>query len=223
MYKQILLDAQDAQYQLISLPKTSSNELKDLIIPVVLFGIASAPHSATQVLNQCAEDEKTRFPLASAAFKRDCYVDGVMTGADNIEDAIKLREKLIGITKAGGFNLRKWVSHNPEVIKSISDDTCGINLLTCNNSEMKALGIQWNNVNDKTKHKVTEDLHLTVTKRSVLSNIVRLYDPIGLISPVILYAKFLRQHLWQYNAGCDETLPPIIDTAWINLRKQFPE
>ncbi|XP_057337763.1 uncharacterized protein LOC130675883 [Microplitis mediator] len=223
MYKQILLDARDAQYQLILWRETSSDELKAFIIPVVLFGIASAPHSATRVLNQCAEDEKTRFPLASDTLKRDCYVDDVMTGADNLEDAIKLREELIGITKAGGFNLRKWVSNNPEVIKSSSDDTRDINLLTCNNSEMKALGIQWNNVSDEIKYKVTEESNLTVTKRSVLSNIARLYDPIGLIGPVIVSAKILMQQLWQCNAGWDETLPPNIYTAWNNLRKQLPE
>lgn len=86
------------------------------MIPVVLFGSASAPHSATRVFNQLADDEKDNFPLANQIIKRKSYVDDILTSTDTIENAIELHNELIGITKAVGFSLRKWISNDINVV-----------------------------------------------------------------------------------------------------------
>ena len=95
--------------------------MKTYKIPVVLFGCASAPHSATRVLNQLADDEKLKFLTTSKILKRDCYVDDIMTGTDSFKDAINLRDELINITKSGGFSLRKWSSNESKIIDTISN------------------------------------------------------------------------------------------------------
>ena len=141
MYKQIHLHSDDAQYQLVLWRENVNDDLKRFMIPVVLFGSASARHSATRVLNQLADDEKMNFPLASQTIKRDCYVDDILTGTKTVRQAIKLRDELIGLTKAGGFILRKWISNDLNFMKSLPDSFSNVNLLNENNSEMKALGI----------------------------------------------------------------------------------
>ncbi|TNN16349.1 Gag-Pol polyprotein [Schistosoma japonicum] len=47
----------------------------------------------------------------------------------------------------------------------------------------------------------------TVTRRSILSSIASLYDPLGLLSPVILLAKQLLQRLCKLGLGWDVEIP----------------
>lgn len=122
------MDKNDAQYQLILWRENELDELKSLIIPFVLFGCASAPYLATRVLNQSADDEKTWFSRAIEVITGDCYVDDVIIGAERIKDAKELRDELNGITKSGGFTLRKWVSNQAKIIESMSEGESSINL-----------------------------------------------------------------------------------------------
>ena len=45
------------------------------------------------------------------------------------------------------------------------------------------------------------------TKRAVLSVISKVFDPLGLISPVTMRAKILFQDIWRLGLSWDETLP----------------
>lgn len=80
-------------------------------------------------------------------------------------------------------------------------------MLTDNNSEMKALGIQWNKFEDEIAYKVVDNFDTKVTKRSILGSSARLFYPIGLIGPVIVTAKILMQKLWQCSVSWDESVP----------------
>ena len=58
----------------------------------------------------------------------------------------------------------------------------------------KVLGIAWDRKSDSLKfdlRKVVEDVNFDhVTKRTVLSTTAKFYDPLGIISPIILPLKF---------------------------------
>ncbi|GFY13377.1 uncharacterized protein TNCV_2336411 [Trichonephila clavipes] len=54
---------------------------------------------------------------------------------------------------------------------------------------MKALGIAWKSKTDCFNFKVGVEQNAHPTKRSVLSIITRLFDPLGLLGPVITRAK----------------------------------
>lgn len=55
------------------------------------------------------------------------------------------------------------------------------------------------------------------TKRSILSKIAQLFDPIGFIAPVILVAKIIMQQIWKAELDWDEVVPKEIAEKWINL------
>ncbi|XP_066596282.1 uncharacterized protein [Prorops nasuta] len=61
----------------------------------------------------------------------------------------------------------------------------------------------------------------TLTKRIVLSEIAKLYDPTGLIGPVILYAKLLMQALWNCHVSWDESVPSDVHTKWSQFAQQL--
>ncbi|GFU92574.1 integrase catalytic domain-containing protein [Trichonephila clavipes] len=55
------------------------------------------------------------------------------------------------------------------------------------------------------------------TKRDVLSVIARLYDPLGLIGPVISKTKIFLQKLWLRKLNWEEFLPDAIAPEWLNF------
>ena len=52
------------------------------------------------------------------------------------------------------------------------------------------------------------------TKREVLRVQHQIYDPLGLISPFILLAKWIMQSLWLNNYGWDERIAEAIVAIW---------
>lgn len=44
-------------------------------------------------------------------------------------------------------------------------------------------------------------------KRNILSSIAKIFDPLGLILPVVMKAKILLQHLWNLKIDWDADLP----------------
>uniref|UniRef100_A0A1I8BB75 DUF1758 domain-containing protein n=1 Tax=Meloidogyne hapla TaxID=6305 RepID=A0A1I8BB75_MELHA len=57
--------------------------------------------------------------------------------------------------------------------------------------------------------------------RSVLAFIASHYDPLGLISPIILPLKLFMQTLWQQKLNWDQKLPETTQTEWNNLFQRW--
>jgi len=58
-----------------------------------------------------------------------------------------------------------------------------------------------------------------MSKRKVLSTIATIYDPLGLIGPVIVTAKIIMQRLWQHKLEWDDVLPTQLNEEWSNYLK----
>ena len=52
------------------------------------------------------------------------------------------------------------------------------------------------------------------TKREVLQETAKVFDPLGLLQPVTVAAKILIQKLWKEGIDWDEPLPPSLDQKW---------
>ena len=53
-----------------------------------------------------------------------------------------------------------------------------------------------------------------VTKRHVISEVSRIYDPLGLVTPVVFYSKVFLQKLREIELGWDDTLPQSLCQEW---------
>ncbi|GFR24892.1 integrase catalytic domain-containing protein [Trichonephila clavata] len=62
--------------------------------------------------------------------------------------------------------------------------------------QVKTLEMLWNSVSDTFIYKANISLNRSSTKRDVLSQIVHIYDPFGLLGPVISKAKIFILQLW---------------------------
>lgn len=201
MYRMVKVDADDLKYQRILWRENPQEDLKVFELNTVTYGTASAPFLATRALHELADNERENYPRASGILKRDFYVDDLCTGAKTREEAILLRDELVSLLNRGGFKLRQWCSNDIELIKSLPNNLANIQIFSDESSSIKTLGIQWDPRNDLLTYTINNTLNSTrVTKRIMLSQIAQLFDPIGLLGPVIIKAKVLMQSLWKNNA-----------------------
>ncbi|XP_059217770.1 uncharacterized protein LOC131994849 [Stomoxys calcitrans] len=61
------------------------------------------------------------------------------------------------------------------------------------------------------------------TKRKVLSTVAQLFDPAGWITPIIVKAKILMQHLWLEGSGWDDTISDDSRHSWEQLLLDFSD
>jgi hypothetical protein len=90
---------------------------------------------------------------------------------------------------------------------------------------VKTLGIEYNSNQDYFRFSTAElsvdQYHLT--KRNVLSDSSKIFDPLGLISCVTIVVKIIFQQLWKQSIDWDEPLPPDMQRHFMNWRESLFE
>ncbi|GAB0087023.1 uncharacterized protein DMENIID0001_012780 [Sergentomyia squamirostris] len=108
MYRQILIDSQDRDFQRIFWRKTVNEVIGSYRLRTVTYGTACAPYLAMRVLQQIAIDYKDEYPNASDAIMHCFYMDDLLCGADSLEEAKKLRKEIEEVLNKGKLPLRKF-------------------------------------------------------------------------------------------------------------------
>ena len=90
---------------------------------------------------------------------------------------------------------------------------------------IKILGLLWDPASDCFVFRVKPTVACSEppTKRQVLSEIARLFDPLGVLGPVIVLAKIIMQRLWRKKIDWDETIPSEELEMWSKLRSELCE
>ncbi|XP_065093419.1 uncharacterized protein LOC135714077 [Ochlerotatus camptorhynchus] len=225
MYRQALVHPDDTHLQRILWRVSASTVIHVFELLTVTYGLAPSSFLATRVLQQLAIDEGDAFPLAGPALRKSFYVDDFIGGANSIEEAISLREQLEDLMQRGGFDLRKWTSSRFEVLQGLDKEHIGTQSTLCftPNESIKALGIVWEPENDAFRFdSAIQPRDAPPTKRSILSDIAKLFDPLGLIAPVVVRAKILMQELWLLSSDWDEPVPDSIRIRWESICNEYP-
>ncbi|XP_076384921.1 uncharacterized protein LOC143263875 [Megalopta genalis] len=222
MYRQFLVRPENRKYQQI-LWRDDDGEIKTYQLNTVTFGLSAAPYLAIRCLTQLAEDEGHRFNHASNIIKRDFYVDDLLTGTTTIEEAISLRNDLTSLLNSAGLHMRQWASNDRCLLEGLTEEHINKQIHLGDSSVIKTLGIVWNSTHDSITYTVKPIVHTTcVTKRVISSEIARIYDPLGLLGPVIIVAKLLLQELWTLKIDWDESLPMTIHAKWLQYYTKLP-
>lgn len=70
----------------------------------------------------------------------------------------------------------------------------------------KTLGILWDSVQDQLKYEIKLSQQQASTKHGILSNIAQIFDPLGLIGPILVIGKILMQRLWSDTTDWEQML-----------------
>nr|XP_022901027.1 uncharacterized protein LOC111414076 [Onthophagus taurus] len=225
MYRQIKIHDEDLSFQRIVWRENEKQKLQTYELSTLTYGLSCAPFLAIRCIHELANENSSRQPLGAATLLRDTYVDDILSGAHNVDEVQELIFQLNRVLMAGGFNARKWTSNYSEALTYISSELIEkMNTVDIDdNHSPRALGLIWNNVNDHFLLSL-DNIHessIKITKRSVLSFIARLFDPLGWLSPLIITAKIIMQDLWTRKLDWDESLPHDLERKWLSFINEF--
>ncbi|XP_059058082.1 uncharacterized protein LOC131851587 [Achroia grisella] len=222
MYLRIEVRKEDRCFQRILYRFRPDNPVQIYEFNSVAFGLRCSPYLALRTIAQLAIDDGARFPLAKEIVNRDLYMDDIVTSIMNPEYAINASQELIALFAAGDFQLVKWSSNCKEVLYKIPEDyRLSQHVEFDKNDVLKILGLCWDPSNDVFTFNVIPD-ERPCTKRNILSSVARLFDVLGLVAPVILYAKLLIKELWILKVDWDATPPPHIIKCWSQFQTELP-
>lgn len=220
MYRQIKINPNDKKFQLIVWRPNPNLPVKTFSMNTVTFGTTSAPYLAIKTLQRLAEDERQNYPIGAECLINGFYVDDFIFGADTIEESLEMKFQTSSILKAGGFHLRKWSTNCKDILETIpvSDRETDPCLTFDSKTSVKTLGIQWCPTSDVFLYRISITERSLNSKRTILSDISKIFDPLGWISPLIIKAKILIQNLWSLKIDWDTILEGEINEQWEHLR-----
>ena len=201
----------------------------------VVFGVNSSPFLLNGVLRHHISKYQELDPEFATKLASNLYVDDLVFGASNVDDAKNLHLKAIERMKEGGFNLRKWKSSNVELVQEFkkSDPSYAVSQEEegtyaketlgniAEDGRTKVLGIPWDTTSDKFEFDLSKIEELKegerITKRKILSSLAKLFDALGLVNPITISMKVLFQELCVEQYDWDEELPMDKKRRWESI------
>jgi len=183
---------------------------------VHIFGAKSSPATCLFVLNCTAETNKEEFQDVAPLVKSNFYVDNYLDSVDCEAEVIRRCQRLSKLLACGGFRLTKWFSSNRAVLSSIDSGermTPTLDLDLDRIPTEKTLGVHWDCDQDTPRFKFRSSPNVD-TKRKILAEVASIFDPLGLLAPVVLSVKIILQRIWREELGWDDALPEKILEDW---------
>lgn len=191
----------------------------DYRMAVHLFGARSSPGCANYGFKKLALDHESQYGTSATEFlSKNFYVDDGLKSVAKEVEAIQLIQDSIEMCKMGGLRLHKFVSNSKYVLSQIKPDDCArdlrnVDLYSGALPIERVLGTLWCPESD------TFQFHVSLrecqaTRRNVLSIVSSVYDPLGLIAPVVLTGKQILQTLCAGHNEWDEPLPESLHVRW---------
>ncbi|XP_039960282.1 uncharacterized protein LOC120774624 [Bactrocera tryoni] len=192
-------------------------------LDTVTYGTKPASFLAIRSMQQLGRAEAHVYPVGAETIHHGFYVDDMITGAGSLGEAKVILNETKKCLSLGNFHLRKWCSNDDRVLMDIEDnDKQDFLTFDDGTSITKTLGLVWDpKLNVFIFSFSPFGKPAKVTKRTILSAIARLYDPLGLIGPVVAKAKIFLQHLWKEKLHWDESPPQAIQTEWLEICNQY--
>ncbi|XP_053968661.1 uncharacterized protein LOC128870089 [Anastrepha ludens] len=207
MYRQIIVDKEDTNWQCILWRDEITDRIKTYKLQTVTYGTACAPYLAIKCLQQLARDHMTSHPI----------------GAPTIEDVIEIKQQVIEVLNKCGFPLRKFATNDPSIIADVAAVDREDIMQVEDVGYVKALGLKWSPSLDSFLFSSTQPpVSSKVSRRIILSHIARFFDPLGLLNPLMVTCKILLQQLWKLRLNWDESVPPSIYTQWESFCIKLP-
>ena len=223
-------------------PRENGSPIKVYRFCRVVFGLNCSPFLLNGTLRHHLMKYQVSDPTFVDRMINSFYVDDLVTGSDNPDEAFKLYLTAKERLAQGGFNLRKWLTNHKtlmgklerneenECIDSQVEQTFAkANLGVVDDGKShKVLGIPWDSNSDVLgfdfQHVYEKAEQLKATKRNILSVLACLFDPLGVVSPLTVSARIFFQTLCRKSElGWDEELTTGLKKHWEDWVKSLKQ
>lgn len=90
------------------------------------------------------------------------------------------------------------------------------------NEANKTLGIAWNPNVDTIQYSCTTiNDENEASKRNIIAEISKIFDPLELLGSFVIKAKWLIQHLWKAKISWDQEIPNNVKLILSNFKKEL--
>ena len=183
------------------------------------FGVIASPFLLEATIRHHLTNNKSSI---ASLIEDSLYMDNMLIGANDITECNNIYKQSKQILQEANMCLREYNSNNQEfknqLIPDDKDDSIVIQLL----------GITWDTNTDlmSLTHERLNEKWKVYSKRIILSEVAKIFDPLGLIAPLLLPIKLVIQKLRDSNETWDQEVVDqdqlsIFETSMDNISKNM--
>ena len=182
MYRQILVEPSQTKLQRILWRGNTALLIRTYEPVIVIYGTASASFLAIHCIQKLTEDYRFRYSLGSRVILNNFFVNGVVSESQSLDVAQQMKDKAIEILILGGFELRKW-AFNVSELRDEAMNVKPFSEINENNTNETRNWVLYDPSMDTFKFTNARQISKVelIRKRSVLSRISLLFDPLYLL------------------------------------------
>ncbi|XP_031351409.1 uncharacterized protein LOC116176791 [Photinus pyralis] len=158
----------------------------------VVFGLKPSPFLLCAVIKthlNKLKDSNFKFPWVIEKMSNSFYMDDLVCSVNSKEELDEFLIQAKNVMESASMILRKWKFSG------------------CDTHDVTVLGILWSTDTDELGLNIDwweeEKLQKRDTKRRILSLIHKLFDPIGIVSPVSIVPRIFMQKIWKNKIDWD--------------------
>ena len=176
----------------------------------VPFGVEASPFLLGATLEYHYDQQSPELEETVTTLRENTYVDNIMQTGNNIDKLEKFKKESEVVLESAKLPIHKWESN----IATLEDENMP--------NPSKILGHVWDKREDTLEIQVpavpeTEP----VTKRSILSQLGKVYDPLGIISPTMAEGKHIYREACEEKKGWNVEVSPELKKQWHKWNKQL--
>ena len=238
-YNNISMDPDHVAYQKYLWRENldEGNELKVWVILSQIYGIRSSGNITIrgfQVLADHARASHKNLELGAAVLHSEAYMDDILSSHPTEQQMLEASKQLLQVLELGQMKVKAltYVGTKPDETVSADGRTVGL------------LGMCWDPVADeitldikdlffgkvrrgKRPDPVTGDIAAALkgnfTKRTLLSKVAGLYDPLGLLTPFSARLKLDLQNVVKLGIDWDQTVPQEFFQTWVENLEEMQD
>ena len=186
----------------------------------MLFGLAPSPFLLGGVIKQHLESWRHKNPETVREVNKSLYVDDLITGATITTKAKKMKDEatevFADVTPPSSYTSGIQTSLHWNLTKSTYMLTSKTSPLPNSNlvsQKEENLDCSWNKRQDTISVTVPNET-VPITKRGILTKVAKIYDLLGVASPLTLREKMLYRDACNLKQGWDQPLPADLAGRW---------
>ena len=188
----------------------------------VNMGDRPAGTISTEAMYLTAEMFQQSHPKAAVFLRSGSYVDDLLESVSDMLVAESLTNEAESLLNKGGFKIKYWLKSGESLEGDGITEVLGLSWIPQSDCIIFCPGLNFSpkkkgvhTLPDLTAAEVPSHIPANLTKRMVLSQVMKIYDPYGVICPFTLIGKILLRETWEIKVGWDDPLPDVLKNRWV--------
>lgn len=199
--------------------ESPNHPIKEFQFNRLVFGLSSSPFLAQASLRLSASKEPEVLKLITESF----YIDDLLKSFPNLDDGARIINLTIATLNKNKFQMHKFASNSNELLSKIEGFSSSDDIISCiPDDTVGTLGLKWKTSSDTFSYSVRKIAEpAKYTKRTILSMLASIYDPIGWLSCVIVPFRLLYQEVCSTCKEWDTEITDDIKMRWLKLKGEL--